>query len=167
MDEREFEGLIRQYHPMLHDYVVRRTGSADTADDILQNVFVRLWENRNSLKIRGSIKTYLFTAARNATIDAKISEGARKDRELVSAEERFRGEGEYDDPVERENLVNMVQRVVDDLPPACREIFELYRVYDLSYPEIAATLGVSLSTVKTQMSRAFAALNRNLGPLLG
>lgn len=166
MDEREFEAIIRQYHATLHDYVSRRTGSSDIADDILQNVFVRLWQSRNSVRVKGSIKSYLFTAARNAVIDAGKSEDSRRERELLSAAERFSAEGEYDDALERDNLVEMVQRVVDTLPPACREVFELHRVYDLSYPEIADTLGVSLSTVKTQMSRAFAVLNRELRPLV-
>lgn len=164
MDEREFEALIRQYHPALHDYLVRRTGSADSADDILQNVFVRLWENRKSVKSVGSIRAYLFTAVRNAAIDTGVSERARKARELDAGEAWINDSSQSID--DKSDINEIVERAVQSLPPACREVFELYRVYDLSYPEIASTLGVSLSTVKTQMSRAFEALSRNLRPLL-
>jgi len=165
-DERALDALIARYHSPLNHLVRRYVGSGDAADDVLQDVFVRIWRTRHTLVLHGSLRSYLYAAARNAAVNAVTSETARRRREALVSESDALAVEPIADAVEQAELEIAVRRALDDLPERCREVFLLCRQHGLSYPEVASALGVSLSTVKTQMGRAMAALARRLTPFL-
>ncbi len=157
------ELLIARHYAVLHRYAVSRIRSLDIAEDILQDVFFRLWRRRREIGTPMSVVGYLFAATRNSIFDHEAAESNRKRRELESSA----GQRVVADPpiptFEFDEVERLVDDAVADLPAKCREIFELVRGNGLTYPDAAAVLGVSLSTVKTQMSRAMSALVRKLG----
>ena len=183
-DERAFEALVLRYRPVLTRYVLRVSRYSIDADDVLQAVFFRLWMGRERLAVTVSMRAYLYAAVRhqtlnalrdaraNAQVDALMDEGDGVSVNDVSgrgdAVLRMVATSELvpDTALELADLEATVHAAIDALPPRCREIFVLSREGELSYPEIAAALGISINTVKTQMSRALAALAAAAAPFL-
>ncbi len=167
------EILMRRYYAALVGFVEHYVRSADVAEDVVHELFVRLWERRDHLEFRVPFRAYLYTAARNAALKHLRGAGRRTRAEAVAGQwggalneqrsppDLFDVEAEAHAATVRATL----QRAVDDLPPRCREIFMMSRSHHLSYGEISALLGISASTVRTQMARALAALEAALGAI--
>jgi RNA polymerase sigma-70 factor (ECF subfamily) len=164
-EERALAEIIRLYQAPLASFVarmVRRT--PDDVDDILQRVFFRLWENRATLNRATSLRAYLFTAARNHVLN-HVRDHAHEQRH-VALEDDSAVTSSVAAELEAKDLADAVWRAIERLPARCQEIFLLSRDGGLSYPEIAAATGVTVNTVKTQMSRALTALTRAAAPFL-
>jgi RNA polymerase sigma-70 factor (ECF subfamily) len=141
-------------------------GSAEAAQDLVQDLFLHLWNTRGPRDAERLTRPYLYTSARNAAlkylrhrrvVDAWIERARRE--EMPTADSPS-------DLYLRRELEEAVARAIADLPSRCREIFLLRRRDQLSYQEIAAHAGVSLGTVKCQMWRAMVLLREKLGPYL-
>ncbi len=154
--------VVRYYQPLLN-FVVRYVHSLDVAEDVLQDVFIRLWERRATWEIPDSVRAYLYTMSRHAALDLIRRASARERYESTSADES--------DPVapstpsealEQEEFAEAVRHAVAELPDRGREIYVLAHQHGLSYREIADTLGISVPTVKTHMGRSIVALERRL-----
>lgn len=182
MTGKSFEELFRQYYPALVTYLAREFRLADVAEDLVQTIFTQLWAKRdkfNSAHLEHGVGPYLYGAARHAALnylrdnklrnsydprvfDHSATSGVTEDDldNIPSAEQ---------DPsvvVEHAQLEQAVQAAVEKLPPRAREIWALHRDHGLTYPEIATTLGISINTVKTQMTRSIAALRKVAAPYL-
>jgi RNA polymerase sigma-70 factor, ECF subfamily len=161
--------LMRTYAESLIAYAASITQSDDVAQDVVQDVFIRVWNRREALSNDRSIAPYLFHAVRNAAFDVRRAERRAELREATAAKEGIGIPSATASPsgsIEVDELSRAAVRVIASLPPACREVFLLTRRGELTYAESAAVLGVSVSTVKTQMARAVAALARALAPVL-
>jgi RNA polymerase sigma-70 factor (ECF subfamily) len=165
-DERGLSALIGRYYVPLVNFVLRYVDTADAADDVLQELFVRLWEQRTEQEIHGTVRAYLYTAARNSALHAVARRRARGRAEQGYATHVDDTARPFDIAldVEQRDLAEVVRAAVAQLPERCREIFVLSREHGLSYSEIAQALGVSVSTVKTQMGRAIVVLDTKLAP---
>jgi len=150
----------------LCEYVLRFVGSAGAAQDLVQDLFLHLWDSRAERRAQYLTRPYLFVAARNRALKylrhrrvaaAWIERASREETPTVSSPE---------DLYLRRELADAVARAIAELPPRCREIFVLRRHQQLSYGEIAARAGVSLGTVKSQMWRATVLLKEKLAPYL-
>jgi RNA polymerase sigma-70 factor (ECF subfamily) len=164
-DEQALAEIIRLYQAPLTAFVARMLrGDRDDVDDILQRVFFRLWENRAAISQETSLRAYLFTAARNHVLNHvrdRVHEQGH-----VELEEDSAVTSSVAAELEAKDLAEAVWQAIERLPARCQEIFLLSRDGGLSYPEIAATTGVTINTVKTQMSRALTALMRAAAPFL-
>lgn len=166
-DERAFEALVLRYRVPLARYVTRVSRRPVDADDVLQTVFLRLWMGRDRLSVSVSMRAYLYAAARHQTLNLLRDTRAGDAIEAMdAAEEVADAEGRPDAAVELADLEQTVRAAIDALPARCREVFLLSREGELSYPEIAEALGISVNTVKTQMSRALSALAAAAAPFL-
>ena len=158
-DEAAFEALFRALAPGLCALVTRYVGSRAVGEEIVQDLFLEVWTHRAELAIDRSIAGYLFTAARNRALNYAKRERRIVDLTLIGHGDRpdpaSPGEGELLDALE-------LQDAIAQLPARCRLIFTLNRHQDLSYSEIAASLGLSIKTVETQMGRALKALRERL-----
>ena len=165
-----WESAFESHYVGLCEYVLRLLGSAEAAQDVVQDLFLSLWERRSLGRGEGDAhhltRPYLYVAARNRALaylrHMRVAQGwiERASREQPAT---------ADTPEElclRSELRTTVQHAIAALPPRCREVFLLRRRDQLGYQEIAARLGVSLGTVKSQMWRAAAALKRALTPYL-
>jgi len=163
-DERALEEVFRTYYQGMCLFVRRFVHAPDVAEELVQDVFFKLWAKRDGLSDIDALKTYLFRAARNTALNHL----RRRKLELNWEEkEGQRGEpvtaGGTDDEATSGEVQRAVSAAIARLPERCREIFLLSREGGLTYGEIAAALGISIKTVETQMGRALKSLRLSLG----
>lgn len=163
-EETAFERLFRAWYPPLARYAIRLTGDQDRGEDAVQEVFVALWKNRGALPAAEALSAYLHRAVRNRALnqlrgrrtEALATDGVDAPSVLPSAEVELT----------TSELSRVVEAALRELPPRTEEIFRLSREDGLTYPEIAATLEISVKTVETLMGRALATLRTTLRPRL-
>jgi RNA polymerase sigma-70 factor, ECF subfamily len=161
------ELLFRQYHKVLCNLARNIVRDKDAAEDIVQDVFLKLWNMRDEFDFTVPVKPYLYKATTNTAISwlnknkqlplgAEISD---TDSGLVSS---FNAE---DKILEKELQVKILQ-AIDRLPPKCKAIFILSRYEGLKYRQIAEYLDISVKTVENQMCIALDRLRKDLEPYL-
>ena len=139
---------------MLYQYSAKITAEPQVSEEIVQDVFVSLWANRNTLSITSTISNYLFRAVKNKSIDYLRSKYAQIQKKFTSEQAAEDSSVSLADNLEAKDLVVLVQKAVERLPKKCKEIFLLSREGGLTYEEIAQALGISHKTVKAQMGIA-------------
>jgi RNA polymerase sigma-70 factor (ECF subfamily) len=169
-DRDAFNELVYTYVEQLLDYGYYLTGDRASAEDIAQEVFCWLWDNRLTLHVQISLRAYLLTAVRHRALDLRRrtqretrGQGLYA-REAVIEATSGRALGPEDDVLAGE-LSLILREAIDSLPQRRREILRL-RWEQLSYSEIARTLGISVKTVEAQVTRAFETLREFLGPVI-
>jgi RNA polymerase sigma-70 factor (ECF subfamily) len=157
-DSEALNALLRAYWVRLHRYARSIVGSLDAADDVVQEVFVRVWRHRATLSIPSGVASYLYRMTRNQALTWLESDRTRHAREAqwsaaLSNEKRVpHNEGEL--TAEHSDVYALLMDALSALPPRCREIFLLHWEHNLSYAQIAALLNISVPTIRNQMSRA-------------
>lgn len=163
-DAEAFRVLFEKYQPILFRTVLHRLRDADTAHDIVQGTFLRVWQRRASLRPDLPFLAYLFRISNNLVLDhVKHNEVRRR----LEAEIPASPASAYDNPehsLQLTMLEETLSKVVSTkLPEKCREIFLLSRLEGMSNAEISTHLGVSVKTVENQITRALKILRRYLG----
>jgi RNA polymerase sigma-70 factor (ECF subfamily) len=129
-------------------------------EDILQDVFLKIWNNRKDLSFTFSIKSYLYRAAINAALNY-----LEKNKRTVGLETEYypepTAEG-VEDQLHFQEVESRVQEAIETLPPACKTIFVLSRYEEMSYKEIADSLQISVKTVENQMGKALRQMRQYL-----
>jgi RNA polymerase sigma-70 factor (ECF subfamily) len=164
LNEEVFEKLFTDWFAGLHTYACSILEDDTDAGEVVQIVFCRIWERRETLSIPGSMKAYLYGSVYHACIDAlrrRKTARNRQDRQPETAQ-ATRADGK----MELGELEKRYTRLLDELPEQCRHIFQLSRFGDLSYGEIAEQLKISVKTVEAQMSKALKRLRRGLADYL-
>lgn len=152
-DESAFNKLFRAYYAPLCRYACPLAdGNLDEAEDIVQQVFVKFWEQRTTLDVQWSVKAYLYKMVHNRCLNRLRDVRVREQYKAYNAEQLERT---HDQPPDGEaELSERIQKALSTLPTECRRIFELSRFEELKYREIADQLGISIKTVETQMGKA-------------
>ncbi|MGQ0539852.1 MAG: RNA polymerase sigma-70 factor [Gemmatimonadaceae bacterium] len=164
-DERAFEALFRALAPGLCALSARYVGSRQVAEELVQELFLDLWTHRAELRVEQALTAYLFAATRNRALN-HVKRERRMVRWDVAGNERP-DDADPGAPNESELLDALeLQHAVETLPARCRLIFTLNRQQEMTYSEIAASLGLSIKTVETQMGRALKALRERLKHLV-
>lgn len=165
-DSEAFSTLFQSTYPNLCALAARRVGSPEIAEELVQDVFLRIWERRQTLDPEQSVTRYLYRAARNAAMNhlkhRRVSERFQAQASPGVGSSRVTPE----DHLGYAELLEAAQEAIEELPDRCREIFLLSRQSHLKYSEIAQLLGLSVKTVETQMGRALKALRTRLLPWL-
>jgi RNA polymerase sigma-70 factor, ECF subfamily len=155
--DRYYNDLCNFVHVYLHDQVL--------AEEIVQDIFVYFWENREKLKINTSVKSYLFSASKfkslNLLRDTKTQKKIVEKIRRIEPIQTFEHESSYIDADEFKKILDLA---VDQLAPKCREIFLLSKQKEISNKEIAEQLGISVKTVENQMTIALKKLREYLIP---
>lgn len=168
-DRLAFELLFKTYYKSLVYIADSILQDWVSAEEVVQDVFVKLWKSRNNILIDRSLYSYLVIMTRNRSIDyirdkeRKIKTLSLDDEDirikLLNLESALSIEEEYSvQTMENERL----KQALEQLPLQCRQIFLLSRIEEYSYSEIAKKMQISISTVKTQMSRALQKLRDTL-----
>lgn len=166
LDESGFEYLFKTYFPSLKHFARKYVPDNDTAKEIAHDVFLNLWEKRNSLDSSSSLKSYLFTSVYNRCMNyIRDQRKFNKDDQVFNRVEQEKQEIPYDH-LETMELESRIIEALNNLPARCREIFMLSRFEGISYAEIAERLGLSVKTVETQMSKALKILREKLSEYL-
>lgn len=160
-----FDAVVRAHYGRLCAFVWRQIGDRSAAEDVVQDIFARIWERADRFDYRDPLP-YLYRAARNGVLMHRRHERVSERWRAHTA--RLAGDAATDLPhqIETDELTNAIARAVDELPQRCRLIFTMHREQDLRYADIARLLGISVKTVETQMARALRALRRSLAPYL-
>lgn len=161
-DQTAFELIFRHYYPGLVIFTAQITQNRDEAEEIVQDLFFRIWKQKNQIKGSLSLKPYLFTSVRNRGLnflERKKTEARKIDefREIIKNNLTF----EPDIFVSSE-LQKRINQAFDKLPPRTKEIFILSRINELKNDEIAGKLEISKRTVETQISHALKILKHEL-----
>lgn len=160
-DHGAFERVFREFYRPLCAFARQYLRDADAVEELVQDLFVRLWQDRDRVTITTSQKSYLFTAVRNRCLNAL----KQQDRMRVITEHDDLP-GEASDPMERIERAARIQAAIEGLPEERRRIFLLSRHEGLKYQEIADRLGLSVKTVENQIGRALKTLREELADLL-
>ncbi len=151
------ERLIREHEAWVRSAIYAVTGRADLVDDILQQVWVRVWQHLGTLADPRQLRGWLYTIARNAAIDFSAAEQRQRaltGRLMVDVPATDgRGDGPFGAAAGHE-LQETLLRAVRSLPAIYREPFVLRHLEDWSYAEIGEVLGLSVDTVETRLVRA-------------
>lgn len=170
-DVKSFEIVFKTYYNRLCIYANGYIRDTEQVKLIVNDVFIHLWEKRTELNIEISLDGYLYKSVRNHCInyiqrEKKKTEMISSDLESVLSDENtlyHPVSGDYPmDNLLVEELNEKIKRVVDTLPPQCREIFILNRIENYSNEEIAKKLNLSVGTVKSQMFRSLTKLRKEL-----
>jgi RNA polymerase sigma-70 factor, ECF subfamily len=151
-DERAFSIILRTYEQPVFNYVLRLTGDRALAEDLTQEVFLRVFQGLPGFSLRSRFTTWLFQVTKNRVLD-ELRAIERRPRALVALEDIPPLEV-VDAPVERTETIQAVWRAVEDLNPDLKMALLLRDVVGLSYTEIAETLEVTLATVKWRIYKA-------------
>lgn len=163
--------LLDRYYDALCAFAAGYASSEAEAEEVVEDVFVRLWELRERLDIRQSLKTYLYTATRNRALNRIRDDRAKVRRlERVAPDATPPGMGQGTPPVDEQlhaaELGRAVRVAVNALPERTRQVFLLHRQHDLTYNEIGAILEISPKTVENLIGRALRELRARLAPFL-
>ncbi|CAM3381386.1 RNA polymerase sigma-70 factor [Rhodothermus bifroesti] len=163
-DAVAFEQLFRLYYAPLVHFAARIVGAFPEAEEIVQKVFVNLWQRRTLWVPQASVAAYLYGAVRNEAV--KYCQRRPMAASLEAAETLTAESLDPDLQLLGNELAGLIERLVSELPQQRRLIFSLSRDHGLSYAEIAQALGISIKTVETQMGRALRQLRERLKTLL-
>lgn len=161
-----FEGLYRTHYAGLCNLVYGYVRSRDVARELVQDLFLSIWDNVSSSGAPLPGAPYLYTAARNRAIRS-VRHGKVEARwEARQTPASADGPSEAESSVAEREITDAVAAAIGELPERCRLIFTLSRHDHLPNAAIAERLGISVSTVEQQMWRALKALRAKLGPYL-
>lgn len=161
-DEKSYNILVDKYGDRLYAYILSLSNDPILSQDILQNVFLKIWTKRQYINIIKSIESYLFRTAYNEF----INQYKRKRATMVLEQKYFRAlekatENFKEDSYEK--LYDMVNSEIENLPPKCKQVFILSRKEGLSNTEISNYLNVSIKSVEAHITKAFSVLRKKLG----
>lgn len=160
-DEITFESVYKHFLRPLHVYAITMLKDEDIAKGMVQNVFLKLWERKNTLNFSGSLQAYLYGAVYHECLNH-----LRHEKVKVSHHDHIvytmKDKVETDDGIEFTDLKEKLQQALNSLPERCRTIFQLSRFEELKYQEIADHLGISIKTVEAQMGKALKILRYKL-----
>lgn len=160
-DEHAFKALFQKFYSAMCHFATQLLQDSEMAEETVQDLFVRIWEKRESLTIETSVKHYLFKSVRNQCLNQIQHQKIRKQyasRILELSHQEVDPEQYYMEV----DLIKRIERCIGSLPPKRQEIFRLSREQGLKYKEIAEELNISIKTVEAQMGLALKYLREEL-----
>lgn len=158
-----FYNLYERYSKKLYFFVLRYIKLEADAEEIVQEVFIKIWENRKKIDVFSSFESYLFTIAYNTTISLfrkRLTE--KKYLEHLNSLQQLENSSEITDEIHFNELNNKVQTLLNKLTPRQQEIFHLSREEGLTNEIIALKLNISINTVKKHITNVLAFLKANI-----
>jgi RNA polymerase sigma-70 factor (family 1) len=154
-DIHALEVIYKGYYASLCRYLSLLFKKQVPVEQIADDIFIYIWEHRESLEIKTSLESYLYTAGKYKALN-KIRDSRRREEiynDFGTSQSRITNSPEF--IMELTELDDIIGKAVEKLPERCQKIFRLSREEDLSYAEIAELLNISIRTVENQMSIAF------------
>lgn len=168
-DIRNVEKLFRLYFKSLKTYSVRIVYDPNVAEDIVQDVFFELWQNRKSIEFDGSVKAYLFKSVYNRSLNYLKSKAYLTQTSLNDAFESqildsylISMQNNQEENLIMKEVQAEIDAAIDELPPQCQKVFKLSRTFELKNREIAEQLDISVKAVEKHMTRALSQIHKHL-----
>ena len=155
-----YKGLVKYAYNFLFDQ--------QASEDVVQEVFISLWENAKNIEIQTSLKAYLYAMVRNKCLNYLKSIKITDDLNLIDFNSFILEEEDLNLISEEEKTIVYTQilKIVETFPESMQQIFKLKFIENYTYTEIADELGISVNTVKTQLQRSKSKINQSLVVLL-
>jgi len=162
-DIAAFDAIYNKYCHKLHQFVFMYLKQEEDAEEVVQEVFIKIWESREKVDVYLSFESFLFTIAYNSTMSLlrkRVSE--TKSREYLKSLQKIETEEMVIDEIQYNELNNKVQSLLEQLSPRQSEIYLLSREEGLSHKEIAIKLNISESTVNNHLVTILKFLKSNI-----
>lgn len=164
MTSNEFERIFKEQFPVLCNLAASIVKDDDEAKDIVQQVFLKLWQKKDELVIKGPIAAYLYRAVVNTAFNHKLRIKKNIGLDLYPELEKI---SESDtDTYHKVKVETEVRKAISTLSPMCREVFTMNRFTELSNREIAGEFDISVKAVEKHISKAYRILKEKLKPLI-
>jgi RNA polymerase sigma-70 factor, ECF subfamily len=157
-DPRALELLFQAMYVPLCAFAQSFVRSTPAAEDVVSETFLKLWTHRDRIRVRGAVRSYLYTAVRNTAIN-QVNRQRREARfveeyplNLEELQSTTRNDAE--ERLHLDELSARVKEAISLLPPRAQQTYILYYQHEMSYAEIARVMGVSVKTVENQLARA-------------
>ena len=158
---KDFETIYKHYYEFLCHYAWKFVNEKELAEEVVSEVFYKLWKNKNKINVKTSFRSYIFIAVRNQAFD--YLRKVKKINYIEDTEAIRSGMTDRHSPLEEvifnEIYINL-EKAIENLPHQCRMIFRMSRDEGLRYRGIAEQLNISIKTVETQMGRALKKLRK-------
>lgn len=166
-NRNEFEKMFNTYYADLCAYSFLYLDDESESKNLVQELFIHLWEKRKSVTITSSLRAYLFQSTRNKSLNyirdhkkkSPVTITSKLENEIVAELDSF-------EDFDKNHINSEITNAIESLPPKCKEIFLLSRQKSLTYREIAEELNISQKTVENQMGIALKKLKHKLSPIL-
>jgi RNA polymerase sigma-70 factor (family 1) len=155
-DTQAYKQLFLLFYPSLVPFAISIIKSKESAEEIVSDVFIKIWEKRHQLDKVENLSYYLFTAVKNRCIN-KLNDPKNKTTININ-DVSIEFKSLYHDPEQKmisAEVINKIRTAVNELPPRCQLIFKLVKEEGFKYKEVAELLQLSVKTVENQMSLAF------------
>jgi RNA polymerase sigma-70 factor, ECF subfamily len=165
-NERVFETVFRKHYQSLCNYACGILKDMDDAEEVVQSIFMKFWEQREGIEISVSLKSYLYRAVHNTCLNRL------KHLKIQEVHKQYVGnffEENHDsatDMMDKAELENRIAHALEKLPEQCRLIFKMSRFEELKYQEIADRLGLSIKTIENQIGKALRIMRTELADYL-
>jgi len=161
-DQKAFNEIYDRYAPKVYYQVNQMLRDEESSKDVVQDLFVTIWDKCRNIKTEGNLAGYLYIAAQNNVL--KFMRKGRLKSDYLNSLAQFQNEiiEEQGPAYDMEILYDLVEREISQLPAKMKMIFELSRQRDLSYKDIAAQLGIAENTVRKQVSNALKIIRTNV-----
>jgi len=163
VDEQFMQELFKTYYKGLCLFARQYIHDNEKVEDIVQDVFLNIWEKGELNASDNQVKSYLYTSVRNRCLNYIRDHKKFNDNiDTTSIENSFES-----NRIEYRELEHLIKTAIASLPEKCREVFELSRFKEMKYQEIADALGISVKTVEAQMSKALKVLREKVSGYTG
>jgi RNA polymerase sigma-70 factor (family 1) len=155
-DQLAFRELYHLFHKRLHYFALALVKTKEAAEEVVEDVFIRLWNQRKDILQINNLKIYLYTATKNTALNylsKKARESMVEPFDNIDIALQDTGISPEQIMITRETYRN-IRQAVDSLPPRCKMIFKLVREDGLRYKEVAEILNISINTIDAQMAIA-------------
>lgn len=162
IDSTNIEALFRAHYDELNRYAYSIVKDQESAEDIVQRLFIKLWEKRSEISITKNVRAYLY----RATYRDSLNELERLKKQgiyatLNSANE-ITGATDAGNEIMNKELEHKIETAIQTLPDKCKQVFHLSRAKDMSYKEISEELDISIKTVENHMGKALKIMRKAL-----
>ncbi|MCU0323855.1 MAG: RNA polymerase sigma-70 factor [Spirosomaceae bacterium] len=161
-NEGVYEQIFRKYYQSLCNYANSMIRDMDDSEEIVQNVFMTIWEKKDDLEITISLKSYLYRAVHNHCLNRIKHFKVREEYQQYATDYYDSSYHSVSETVYKNELEQKISEAIQKLPEQCRLIFKMSRFEELRYQEIADQLNLSVKTVENQIGKALKFLRTEL-----
>lgn len=163
-DSREFEVLFTRWNRKVYHYALSKTSDSYIAEETVQRVFIKLWNNLSKKNIDCAIESQIFTITRTVLLDIVKEEYRRK--QAIDQIPMFMEDAQVSIPIEIKETESALQQIIGKMPPMRKLVFQLSRFEQLNYQEIAEKLKISPRTVENHISLALKMIRKSFSNFL-
>jgi RNA polymerase sigma-70 factor, ECF subfamily len=162
--EQAFDRIYKIYSPRVFSFALSLLSDRSEAEEIVQVIFIKIWDRRHQISVTGSFESYLFTMCKNAILNTIRTADYHR---VFLDYKRYNPEPDtiLDHELNCRELEELYKKAIDKLSPRKKEIFILNRTQALSHHEIAQKLGISIKTVRNQIDSASTEIKQLIGRL--